>query len=142
MVLAFFVVGLWFGWLVETYRRLRPKAQDESDSVTPKQIIAALAFVIVAGALVHSLLAAHLRIWDSPTIRIVNFITAPAHLWAAGAFVVGWLSYRQRKLIAAYLRSLLVKPPAWLTAGGALAIVAGLIVVVALIVLGPEFYSR
>ncbi len=104
MLLAAFALGLWFGWLAEIFRREHGSQLRRLSQSTLFLAVLGAAFVVGACLLVFSLLAQHLGIWDSLALRFVNFVTARAQVGAITAFIAGWLCYRKRPAIFAFLR--------------------------------------
>ncbi len=150
MLLAAFVLGIWLGWLIEA---VSPRARRRS-AHAPGAILVFfhLTFALAAAAFISYLLLRYFGPWNSSVIRVVEFVTAPAQLWAILGFAAGWIGYRFRRPIWLFTRSLFIQPSparnkpiearAWLTAAGGLPIIAGSMLVVAIIALGPDLYSR
>lgn len=102
MLLAAFALGLWFGWLIEAFRKKYLSESYPFVQSTLSLAVLGAAFVLGALLIVYSLLARYLGILDSRALRLVDFVTAPAQLWAIIAFMAGWLGYRKRLALARF----------------------------------------
>ena len=154
MVLIAIGLGIWHGWVIE---QLNPRGKPIGCVL---RSVLSLAFLFVALVFFHSLYARYTGHWTCWTVRLFNFLAAPAQLWPIIGFVAGWLGFRRRGAIAELLAP--APPPeqtggetpseepkpkkaaaAGLLAGFVGLPLAGVLTVIAvLIFLGPELRSR
>jgi hypothetical protein len=162
MVLIAVALGIWWGWLLD---QLKPVRRTIAGLF---RFLLMFCFVLVASVFLHSIYAQYAGDWSFWTVRLFNFITAPAQIWPILGFLAGWFGYRRRRDIDEFIFSPARQSPSGAAkdesagdaaaleptksrktaAQGVLARLAGvpllgaLILIVVLIFLGPDLRSR
>jgi hypothetical protein len=162
MVLIAVALGVWWGWLLD---QLKPVHRLIAGLI---RLLLMLCFVLVAAVFFHSIYAQYAGDWTFWTVRLFNFVTAPAQFWPILGFLAGWFGYRRRRDIDEFVFSPARPSPSGAAkddlagdtaplepvkskktaAQGLLARIAGLpllgalILIAVLIFLGPELRSR
>ena len=98
MVLVAIGLGVLFGWLHEVWcRRLHQQLRPAGARVgLLPRLFSTLAFLVVAALFGYALYAQYVENWTHWTVRLFDFVTAPAQLWCIIGFLAGWLGYRYR----------------------------------------------
>jgi len=170
MLLLAFLLGLWFGWIVETFgRQLKKERKQPLLSSNLSISIVSAVFAMAAGVFIYAFVARKMGAWDSWAIRVVNYMAEPDQVWPMLAFLGGWLGFHYRRPLGAFVTSLFVhssshsrnearvrsknsdskinvaesvKAREWLTAAGGLPIIAAVVAILALLFFGSDLRSR